>query len=90
MHNIYTIARDSSSRSHTLTMYTIYIEYHYTHIQYVYNSYSRTSHMLLRDIYLRKGNVLRKHDMHEENIAASVLLKLLINGYERCHTTDDL
>jgi len=46
--------------------------------------------MLLRDIYLRKGNVLRKHDMHEENIAASVLLKLLINGYERCHTTDDL
>ena len=38
-------------------------------------------------IKLMKGRGLRKHNLHEQ-IAASVLLKLFINGNERCHTTD--
>jgi len=34
-----------------------------------------------------KGKALEKQGLHEK-IAASVLLKLLIRGNERCHTTD--
>jgi len=34
-----------------------------------------------------KGKALRKLGLHEK-IAASVLLKLFISGYERGHTTD--
>jgi len=38
-------------------------------------------------VFLEKGKVLRKHNLNGEK-TASVLLKLFINGYERCHTTD--
>ena len=34
-----------------------------------------------------KGKALRKQGLNEKT-AASVLLKLFISGYERCHTTD--
>jgi len=34
-----------------------------------------------------KGKALRKHSLHGKT-AVSVLLKLFINGNERCHTTD--
>jgi len=34
-----------------------------------------------------KGKALRKHSLHGK-IAASVLLKIFISGYKRCHTTD--
>jgi len=34
-----------------------------------------------------KGKALRKQRLHGK-IAALVLLKLFISGYERCHTTD--
>jgi len=43
-------------------------------------------------IKLRKGKALRKHNLQVlyGKIAASVLLKLLMRGNERCHTTDAL
>jgi len=46
---------------------------------YYYTNYSK--------IKLMKGKALRKQGLHEK-IAASVLLKLLSSGNERCHTTD--
>jgi len=36
-----------------------------------------------------KGKALRKHNLHGKT-AASVLLKLFINGNERCHTIKDM
>ena len=36
---------------------------------------------------MRNGKYLRNHSLHGE-IAALVLLKLLISGNEICHTTD--
>jgi len=38
-------------------------------------------------IKVMNGKSLRKHSLHGEK-TTSVLLKLLISGTERCHTTD--
>ena len=53
-------------------------------------AFFKTTHLFEHQIKLRektKGNDLRKHSLREK-IAAPVLLKLFISGYERCHTTD--
>jgi len=40
-------------------------------------------------IILRKENALRKHSMHGK-VAASVLIKLFINGNEKCYSIEAL